>query len=116
MREDELALLVFEVFDVNLNGVSDFEVGVVAKFADGDDTVALRADAYHHFALGDVGHNAFCHFVLVHVVEGLVVGSNETFVAFAGGCRAVFKCVPVEIGQGSNVFKILHLMLGELIK
>ena len=102
-----MTLLVFEAFHVNFYSVTDFEIGVVAEFAYGDDTIALRTDAHHNFTLGDVSNFTFSNFVLVNVVESLVVGSNESFLSFAS-YATVFKCVPVEIGQRSNVFEILH--------
>ena len=108
VREDELTLLVLEVFYVHLYLVTDLEFGIVAEFVGGNNTIALRADAYHNFALRDVGDFTFYHFVFVHVVERLFVSRFSSLVVFAGGNSAVFKCIPIEICERSNVFEILH--------
>ena len=108
MRENELALLVFEIFHVDLSLVTDLEFGIVAEFVGGNNAVALRADANHHFTLGDVGNFTFHHFVFVHVVERLFVSRFGSLMVFTGGNSAVFKCIPIEICERSNVFEILH--------
>ena len=57
MREDELSLFVFLVFDKHFYDVADFDVGVVAEFVHRDDAVALVADVNHSltFVEGDDG-------------------------------------------------------------
>ena len=60
-----MATLVFLVFDVHLNGVADFQVGIVTKFANGDDAVALVANVYNNFAFADGNNCSFNYFIFV---------------------------------------------------
>ena len=81
MRKDELALLVFLIFDVNLHGVTYLQVGVVAEFAYGDDAIALVADVYNNLALVDRDNRTFHNLVLVDTAKGAVVGFLLFFLA-----------------------------------
>ena len=51
VRQDKLTLAVLLVFYVNLHLVAHLQVGIVAEFACGDDTVALVADVDDNFLL-----------------------------------------------------------------
>ena len=98
MRKYELTFLVLCIFYVNLYNVTYFEVGVVAKFWCGDDTVALVADVYDYFFLVCTDYGSLYYLMLAHFVESLIVGLVEVFLADIDS-RTVFKLVPVEIGQ-----------------
>ena len=105
--EEELAFFVLLVFDEHLYYVADFEVGVVAEFIHGDDTVALVADVHNGFTLVESDDGAFNHFVVFYGVEAFVVGAGEFFARLFTGGFAFFKGFPVEFFDGS-VFKFCH--------
>ena len=84
------------VFNVNLYLVADFQVGIVAEFAGGDDTVALVTDVYDYFFLVYGNHCSLDNLMLADFVESLVVSLVKLFLADVY-VRAVFKLVPVEI-------------------
>ena len=64
MGEDQLAGGVFLAFHVNFHLVARFEVGIVAEFGNGDDTVGLVSDVNHHFAVVLGNHGTFDDFLV----------------------------------------------------
>ncbi len=97
MREDELTLFVLLVFDENLNYIANLDVGIVAEFIDGDDTVAFVADVNHRFALVEGDDGTFDYLFVFNGVKRLIVGLGEFFAALATVVFAVFVGVPIEI-------------------
>ncbi len=100
--EHELTFLVLGVLYVHLYGVAHLDVGVVAELRSGDDAVALVADVHDHFLLVGADDSALDHLMLGHFVERLVVGFVKLFLADFDS-RAVFKLIPVEVGQRLHV-------------
>lgn len=105
--EDELTLLVFLVFDEYLYSVADFDVGVVAEFAHGDDAVALVADVNHCFALVQGDDGTFDYILVLDGVERFVIGTGEFLARFGAGGFAVFVGIPIEVFD-RGVFKFCH--------
>ena len=103
VREDELSFFVFLIFDVNLYFVPDFEVGVVAEFADGDDAVALVADVDDHFALVDGDDLSLDDLMVVDAGEALFVSAGLLLQALFGLCPAFLVAFPVAVLEGLNV-------------
>jgi len=105
--EDELALLVFLVFDEYLYGVADFDVGVVAELAHGNDAIALVADVNHSFALVKGDDGTFDYILVLDGVERFVIGAGEFLARFGAGGFAVFVGIPIEVFD-RGVFKFCH--------
>ncbi len=108
VRQDELALLVFLVFDEHFNYVANLDVGVVAEFVHGDDTVRLVADVNHSLTLVEGDDGTFDYVFVLNGVERLVVSFGEFLTGFFTSGFAVFVGVPVEIFDG-RVFEFSHL-------
>ena len=69
MGEDKLALLVFLVFNEDLNDIANLDVGIVAEFADRDDAVALVADVNHCLTLVERDDGTFDYVLVLYGVE-----------------------------------------------
>ncbi len=67
--EDKLALLVFLVFNEDLNDIANLDVGIVAEFADRDDAVALVADVNHCLTLVERDDGTFDYVLVLYGVE-----------------------------------------------
>ncbi len=63
MGQDQLAFFVFLIFDEDFYSVADFNIGIVAEFADGNNAVALVADVNHCFALVERDNGTFDYFL-----------------------------------------------------
>ena len=94
--KNELTFLVLCVLYVNLYDVAGLQVGVVAEFACGDDTIALVADVYDNLFLVNRDHLAVNDLVLANLVEGFVVRLVKFFLADVCHC-AIFELIPVEV-------------------
>jgi len=109
VAEHELAVGIFLALDVDFDFVAGLEVGVVAKFAGGDDTVALGADVDDGFAVVDGDDGALDDFLLGEGVEALLVGF-----ALLGGFLLFdftgffFDGVPVELCQRLHIL-VVHV-------
>ena len=61
--EKQLAVGVFLALDVDFNLVAHFEIGVVAQFGGGDDTVALESDVDNGLTVADADDGTFDNFL-----------------------------------------------------
>ena len=96
VRKDQLALLVFLIFYVNLYDVTNLKVGVVAEFACGDNTVALVTNIDNNFFLVKRAYFTVNNLMLTHFVEGFVIGLLEVCFACAVD-TAILILFPIEI-------------------
>ena len=96
VRENELTLLVLSVLNINLYGVTGLQLGVVAEFRSGDDTVALVADVDDYLFLVDADHLTVNNLMLADLVKGFVVRLVKLFFADVSG-RAILVLFPVEV-------------------
>ena len=108
--EDELTLLVFLVLDEDFHNVADLDVGVVAEFVHGDDTVALITDVNHGLALVEGDDGTFDYLFVLDGVERFVVGLGEFLTALVALGVAVFVGFPVEISDGRVFNFFSHLV------
>ena len=83
VRKHQLTFLVLSGFNINFHLVADFQIGVVAEFRGGNDSVALVTNVHDYFLLVDVGHSAINDLVVGHLVEGFVVSVLKLFAACA---------------------------------
>ena len=99
VRQDKLALLVFLIFDEHFHNVAHLDVGIVAEFVHGDDTVGLVADVNHSltFVQGDDG--TFDYVLVFDGVERFIVGLGKLLARLLALVIAVFVGIPVEIGD-----------------
>ena len=97
VRKDKLALAVFLVFDEDFHLVADFDVGVVAEFAHGDDAVGFVVDVNHGFALVECDDGTFDYFFVFYRVERFFVGGGEFGTRTFAGCVAMFVGFPIEV-------------------
>ena len=104
VRQDQLAFLVFLVFDEHFHLIAHFDFGVVAEFAHGNDTVALVADVNNHLTFVDGDDCTFDYVFVFYGVEALVVGLDEFFTRFVAPGFAMFVGVPVEVCNGCFYF------------
>ncbi len=100
VRQDELAFLVFLIFDEDFHGVADLDVGIVAEFVHRDDTVALVADVNHSFAFVERDDGTFDYVFVFDGVERFVVGFGELFTSLLSGSFAFFVGFPIEVCEG----------------
>ena len=56
-------LFVFLIFDEDFYSVADFNIGIVAEFADGNNAVALVADVNHCLTLVERDDGTFDYFL-----------------------------------------------------
>ena len=77
VRKNQLTFLVFLIFYVNFYDVANLQVGVVAKFAGGDNTVALVTNVDNDFFLVKRDYFTVNNLMLAHFVEGFVIGLLE---------------------------------------
>ena len=99
-------MLVFLVFNVNLNLVTNLQVGVVTELRSRNDTIALVADVNNHFLLVDRDDSSLDNFVILNLVQCVVVGFRLIFFAHAGAC-AILKLFPIEVVQWLNVLDVV---------
>ncbi len=97
VREDKLAFTVFLVLDEYLYLVADFDVGVVAEFAHGDDAVGFVVDVNHSLTLVESDNGTFDYFFVFNRVERFFVSVGEFFTRFLAGAFAVFVSGPIEV-------------------
>ena len=104
MREDQLAGSVFLAFHIDFHLVARLEVGVVAEFGNGDDTVGFVTDVDHHFAVVLRNDGPFDDFLIGNLLEGVAIlfvhRILRTFlfgVFFFFFDFVVFEFVPVEV-------------------
>ncbi len=97
VRQNQLSLAVFLVFDENLYCIADFDVGIVAEFAHGDDTVGFVVDVNHSLTLVEGDDGTFDYFFVFDRVQGFLVGVGEFVAAAADVALAVLIGIPVEI-------------------
>ena len=77
MRKNQLTFLVFLIFYVNFYDVANLQVGVVAKLACGDNTVALVTNVDNNFLLVKRDYLTVNNLMLAHFVEGFIIGLLE---------------------------------------
>ena len=102
VRKQQLTLAVLSALHVDLHHVALFQVGVVAEFSGGDDTIALVANVDNNFFLVNADDLAIHNLMVGHLVQGFVVGLVKLFLAYIGH-GAFFKLVPVKVLQRLNV-------------
>ena len=112
--KNQLTFLVFLIFYVNLYDIANLQVGVVAEFAGGDDTVALVTNVDNDFFLVKRDYFAINNLMLAHFVEGLVIGLLEVFFVCSAK-TAIFILVPVEIVQGLYALSVFRVLLSILL-
>ena len=96
MRQNQLSLLILCVLNVNLYDVTGFQLGVVAEFRGGDDTIALVADVDDYFFLVDADDLTVNDLMLADLVKGLVVRFVKLLLADISG-RAILVLFPVKV-------------------
>ena len=98
MGDDELALAVLCGLDIDLDLVTDLEVGIVTELGSLDDTLALVTYINDNLPLGDSCDSTLDHLVLNDLGKGLVIGLLDFLpVALSVDIRAVLESVPIEI-------------------
>ena len=95
VRENELTILVFLVFDVNLNLVANLEIRIIAELSCRHDTVGLVANTDYNVTFVDSLNCTFHYFACLDGVECFVVLIDQFFVLFA--LSLSFKSIPVEV-------------------
>ena len=96
--EHELTLGILLVLYVNLNLVTNLQLGIVTELGSGDDTVALVTDVYNHFLLVGSDNGTFYYLMLAYLVECFVIRLLEVVFADVSAC-AILKLVPIEVVQ-----------------
>ena len=103
VREDQLAFLVLLVLNVHFHRVAHLEVGVVAEFTCGNDSIALEADVHYHFALVHCDNRTIDHVVVVDFVQGAGVGFLLSLTAHLSVAVTLGIAFPIEVFNGCNV-------------
>ena len=96
MRKNQLTFLVLCVLYIDLYNVTGLQLGVVAEFAGGDDTVALVADVDDYLFLVDADNLTVNNLMLADLVKGFVVRLVKLFLADVSA-RAILELFPVEV-------------------
>ena len=96
VRQNQLTLLVLCVLNINLYHVAGLQVGIVAEFRSGDDTIALVADVDDYFFFVDADYLTVNDLMLADLVEGFVVSLVKLFLADIGR-HAILVLFPVEV-------------------
>ena len=109
VRKGQLSVLVLGRIDIDFDLVAYLQVGVVAELRNGDDTLALVADVYQNFTLGDGGYGTFDHFADVDVRQRLVVSLGDLGLVLVVNAQVVLKRIPVEILVCDYVFYFFHV-------
>ena len=81
VRKNQLAFLVFLVFYVNLNLVTDLQIWIVTEFRSRNDTIALVTDVNNHFFLVERDNSTLYNLVLLNLVQGFVISLFKVLLA-----------------------------------
>ena len=97
VREGQLTVLVLGRLNIDLDLVSDLQIGVVAELRNGNHAFALVADVHENLALGDGRNGTLDHFAHGNVRERLVIRLGDLLLRLIIHAQVVLKGVPVEI-------------------
>ena len=81
VRKNQLAFLVFLVFYVNLNLVTDLQIWIVTEFRSRNDTIALVTDVNNHFFLVERDNSTLYNLMLLNLVQGFVISLFKVLLA-----------------------------------
>ena len=107
MAQDQLTLLVLLVLDVNLNGITNLQVRVVAELAHGDDTIALETDVDNNFALVHCNNGTVHNIVVAYLVHTSGISLFLSLTALLA-LAAVFVSIPVKTLDRCYILVICH--------
>ena len=108
VRESQLAVLVLGRLDVDLDLVTDLQIGIVAELRYGDHALALVADVHQHLALGDGRYGTLDHFADSDVRKRLVISLGDLLLGLIVHAQIVLEGVPVEILVCDHVLYFFH--------
>ena len=106
--EKQLTVGVFLTLDIDLNLVTDFEIGIVTQFGSGDDTVALESDVDNGLTVADADDSTLNYLLLGEGFEGLLVLFGHFFDLFVVDFFFFIDSTPVKICYRLHIF-IIHV-------
>ncbi len=103
----QLTLLVLLVLDIHLDGITDFQVRVVAELAHRDYAVTLETDVHDNLALVHRNYGTVHYVVVAYLVHTAGISLLLSLTALLV-VAAVFVRIPVETLDRSYILVICH--------